>query len=660
MSQYKNLFKPITINGMTLKNRIVMSPMGSNMAESSGQMSAEHIEYYRLRAAGGVGMAMLENVCVDYPKGSNGTTQLRLDQDCFIPRLFSFNETMHKYGCRTSVQLNHAGCTALPERIGTTPVAPSALPLADGSLTDALSVEEIERLVVQFGKAAKRAKDAGFDAVEVHAGHGYLIDQFLSPLKNHRTDAYGGSCENRALFCKQVVREVRRVVGARFPIMIRLSMDEFTPGGNTMEDSLRMLACFAEDVDLIEASVGGRFVMDPAQLADGWRSYVAREVKKRFSVPCAVMGNIRLPAVAEGIIASGDADLVVIGRGLLADPEWPLKAQTGREEEIRPCISCNSGCVGHRMGLNRPIRCAVNPSATQEEWHKANQVKKSCNVVVVGGGVSGLEAACTAAETGCRVTLLEKENELGGWVRKISEIPHKFRMKRLLAYQLQRARKLKNLACLTGVTATAELIDAFKPDLVVWSTGSKPLLPPIKGLHEMLSDPEAPVADIDGFLKNLTENDTLRGKTIGIAGGGAVALDVAEFFAQRGNHVFMVEMLPAVGEGLDKFSKGYAMALLEENNAELFCSHRLEEVKKNAFVVSSQGQEKELAFDYGFICLGLRANQDAAAEMQEHFEEQGVVFTQIGDCVRARRVFEGVTEGRNIVELLKVHGFYRA
>ena len=659
MNQYKNLFSPITINGMTVKNRIIMSPVGSNLAESDGQMSAEHIEYYRLRAAGGVGLAILENVCVDYPAGSNGTTQLRLDHDCYIPRLYTFNETMHKYGCCTSVQLNHAGCTALPARIGATPVSPSPVPLADGSVTEELSVEEIRRLVVQFGRAAVRARFAGFDAVEIHAGHGYLIDQFLSPLRNHRTDAYGGSCENRARFCAEVLQEVRRVLGPRFPIMIRLSMDEFTAGGNTMEDSLKMLDVFREYVDLVDASVGVRIAMDPAQYEDGWRRFVAREVKEKFGIPSAVMGNIRLPSVAEDIIASGDADFVVIGRGLLADPQWPLKVQTGREEEIRPCISCNSACVGHRMGLNRPIRCAVNPSALQEEWHKANQVKKSCNVVVVGGGVSGLEAACTAAETGCRVTLLEKEAELGGWLRKIARIPHKFRMKRLLDYQLQRAEKLKNLVCLTGVTVTTELIDAFKPDLVVWSTGSEPLAPPIKGLKEFLEDPAAPVTDIGGFLARLPEVETITGKTIGIAGGGAVALDVAEYFAQRNNRVFMVEQLPAVGEGLDRFSKDYVMTLLQEKKAEFHCSHRLEEVKRNSFVISGEDGERELPFDYGFVCLGLRANQKGCVEMMVHCEEKGILFTRIGDCTRARRVFEGITEGRNIVELLKVHGFYQ-
>ena len=278
---------------------------------------------------------------------------------------------------------------------------------------------------------------------------------------------------------------------------------------------------------------------------------------------------------------------------------------------------------------------------------------------VFGGGISGLEAACTAAETGCRVTLLEKEAQLGGWVRRIAALPMKYRMQRLLDYQLHRAKNLKNLVCLTGITATAELVEAFKPDLVVWSTGSGPLLPPIKGLHENMNDETAPITDIAGLLKDLENAGRISGKTIGVAGGGAVALDVAEFFAERNNHVFMVEMMADVGMGMDRFSKDYFMKVLNENKAEIFRSHKLEEVKKNAFVVSADGQTKELPFDYGFICLGLRANRADCEEMREYFEDRGILFAEIGDCVRARRIFEGVTEGRNIVELLKVHGYYQ-
>lgn len=657
MNKYSTLFSPLTVKSMALKNRIVMSPVGSNFARSDGQMSPQHMEYYRLRAAGGVGLIILENVCVDCPAGSNGTTQLRLDQDCFIPPLFTFNETMHRYDCCTSVQINHAGCTAVPARIGMAPVSPSRVPLADGSSSEELSADEIRRLAIQYGKAAGRAKAAGFDAVEIHAGHGYLINQFLSPLWNHRTDEFGGSLENRARFCRLVIDEVHRAVGEQYPVMMRMSLEEFTQGGNTLEDSLALLELLREGVDLIDASVGVKYAMDTAQQEDGWRVFVSKAVKERFNIPCAVMGNIREPQLAEDILTRGDADLIVIGRGLVADPQWPNKARTGHESCIRPCISCNVGCVGHRLELNRPIRCTVNPSVDREEWHKSHRVTKPCNVVVVGGGVSGLEAACTAAETGCQVTLLERERELGGWLRKISRVPRKFRMKRLLDYMMQRARGLKNLACLTGAEATAELIDAFKPDLVVWSVGSRPLLPPIPGLHEQLFQQGAKVFDVEGFLENLDRMAEISGSRIALAGGGAVALDIAEFFAENNNQVSIVEQLPELGTGLDRFSKGYIVDLLCEKNTEILTSCRLEELQESAFLLSQGDTTKLLPFDYGFICLGLRSNAQPL-ELRQHFEEQGIPFVSVGDSKRARRIYEGIAEGRNITETLKLLSFY--
>lgn len=657
MNNYKTLFSPLTVKSMTLKNRIVMSPIGSNFALSDGQMSPQHIEYYRLRAAGGVGLIILENVCVDYPAGSNGTTQLRLDHDRFLPPLCTFNETMHRYGCCTSVQINHGGCTAVPARIGTAPVSASRIPLADGSFTEELSADELRRLAVQYGRAAGRAKTAGFDAIEIHAGHGYLINQFLSPVWNHRSDEFGGSLENRARFCRLVIDEVRRAVGEQYPVMLRMSLEEFVPEGNCLEDSLQMLELLRDGVDLIDASVGVKYAMDAAQQEDGWRSFVAKAVKERFDIPCAVMGNIREPQMAEDILARGETDLIVIGRGLIADPQWPNKAQSGQEACIRPCISCNIGCVRHRLELNRPIRCTVNPSIAQEEWHKQNRVKRLCNVVVVGGGVSGLEAACTAAETGCRVTLLEKEAELGGWLRKISKVPRKFRMKRLLDYMLQRAQGLKNLVCLTGTEATADLVDALKPDLVVWSVGSRPLLPPIAGLREQLAAQDRNVFDVEDFLENLDWEAEISGKRIALAGGGAVALDIAEFFAEQNNQVSIVEQLPELGIGLDQFNRRYITDLLREKNAELFLSHRLEEVRDTSFLIARDGKTEALPFDYGFICLGLRPNGQQP-ELQRHLEEQNIPFVPIGDSKRARRMFEGIAEGRDVVETLKLCGFY--
>lgn len=398
-SMYKHIFEPLTIRRMTMKNRIMMTPMGTNYGEQSGEMSFLHINYYEQRARGGTGLIMVENANVDYPLGSNGTTQLRIDHDNYLPRLFKLTETVHKHGACIGIQINHAGASAQSARTQMQPVSASDIPSkAGGEIPRPLEKEEILQIVKKYGQAAKRAQAAGFDTVEIHAGHSYLISQFLSPLTNHRTDEFGGSAENRARFARMVLEEVRAQVGPHFPIFVRISADEFLEGGNTLEDTLDYLQYFQEEADVIDVSAGLnssiQYQIDANYLPDGWRSYMAKAVKERYGKPCVTTGNIRNPQVAEDILAKGDADIIGMGRGLIADPDWVNKVEFGDVCDIRKCISCNIGCAGNRIGINRPIRCTVNPAVLHGEVYKKQRVSKPCNVVVIGGGTAGLEAAC--------------------------------------------------------------------------------------------------------------------------------------------------------------------------------------------------------------------------------------------------------------------------
>ena len=449
-SKYTHIFEPLTIKHMTLKNRIVMTPMGTNYGEQNGEMSFLHINYYEQRAKGGTGLLIVENASVDSPEGSNGTTQLRIDHDSYIPRLFKLSETVHKHGACIAIQINHAGASAQSARTNMQPVSASNIPSkAGGEIPRPLEKEEILRIVKKYGEAAKRAQIAGFDAVEIHAGHSYLLSQFLSPITNKRTDEFGGSPENRARFAKMVIEEVRAQVGPFFPIFVRISADEFLEGGNTLEDTLDYLQYFEKEVDVFDVSCGLngsiQYQIDANYLEDGWRSYMAKAVKERYGKICITMGNIRDPQVAEDILERGDADLIGMGRGLIADPEWVNKVSFGDEKEIRKCISCNIGCAGNRIGVNRPIRCTINPAVNEGEGYKKLRVKKSCNVVVIGGGTAGLEAACTAAEVGCTTFLIEKKANLGGLAAEISKIPDKKRLSDFPNYLIHRASKLKNL-----------------------------------------------------------------------------------------------------------------------------------------------------------------------------------------------------------------------
>lgn len=662
-SKYSQLFSPLTVKNMTIKNRIAMMPMGTNYGEQNGEMSFLHINYYRQRAMGGTGLIIVENANVDYPSGSNGTTQIRIDHDNYIPRYYKLCEELHKQGACAAIQINHAGASAQSARTNMQPVSASDIPSkTGGELPRPLSRKEIDDIVIKFGQAARRAQIAGFDAVEIHAGHSYLLSQFLSPLTNDRTDEFGGSAENRARLPRMVFEEVRRQVGSMYPILARISADELLEDGNTLEDTLDYLQYFDEFVDIYDVSCGLngsiQFQIDANYLKDGWRSYMARAVKDRYHKPCITMGNIRNPQIAEEILLKGDADLIGIGRGLIADPSWANKAYAGREAFINKCISCNIGCAGNRIGINRPIRCTVNPSVNEGESYEKNKVKKPCNVVVIGGGTAGLEAACTAAEVGCNVFLIEKKDYLGGLAAEISRIPDKVRLNDFPTYLINRAKNLHNLYLFTGEDAVVDRVKRLNPDIIVNATGSNPLLPPIKGLFDYIDKEDSRISSITGMIGHIPDypND-LTGKQVVVVGGGAVGLDVVEYMAPRGAKVFIVEMMPDIGKDLDPVSKSGINAMMKKYGVVQLTGATLTEVRESSFLISQNGTETELPFDYGFVCLGMRANTPVINDLHQAFDDTDAEIINIGDSVRARRIIDGIQEGRNLLNTLERKDF---
>ncbi len=663
-SKYQHIFSPMTIRHMTVKNRIVMMPMGTNFGEQNGEMSFLHINYYEQRAKGGTGLLIVENASVDSPQGSNGTTQLRIDSDNYIPRLYKLCENVHKHGACIAIQINHAGASAMSSRIGMQPVSASDVPSKEGGeIPRPLTKEEILNIVRKYAEAARRAQICGFDAVEIHAGHSYLISQFLSPIYNKRTDEFGGSAENRTRFARMILEAVRKQVGPHFPIFLRISADELMEGGNTLEDTLAYLEYLEKEVDVFDVSCGLngsiQYQIDANYLPDGWRSYMARAVKEKFGKPCIAVGNIRHPQIAEEILAKGDADFIGMGRGLIAEPEWVNKVEYGNECDLRSCISCNIGCAGHRIGLNQPIRCTVNPAVNSGEDYMKHKIKKPCNVVVIGGGTAGLEAACTAAEVGCTTFLIEKKAELGGLASVISKIPDKKRLGEFPQYLIRRAAKLHNLFVFCNTQATTELVKSLNPDIIVNATGSEPTLPPIRGLHELVDKEDSHVATVLKMIERIPEYpEHMEGRKVVIIGGGAVGLDVMEFFTERGARVSMVEMLPMIGNGLDPVSRCDIHAKLNKYQVEQMVNTMLQEVRNDRFIVKTpQDEIKELPFDYGFICLGMKASTPVLKELEETFSDTNVEIINIGDSKRARRIIEGTEEGRNILSVLERHDY---
>ena len=664
-TKYPNIFEPLTVKRTTIRNRIAMTPMGTNYGEANGEMSNRHMNYYSLRAKGGVGLIILENANIEYPVGSNGTSQIRIDHDSYMPRYYQLVESLHKDGATVAIQINHAGASASSARTGVETVSSSDVPTkAGGEIPRPMTKEEILTTVKKYAEAAKRIQAIGFDAIEIHCGHSYLMSQFISPYYNKRTDEFGGSVENRLRFPRMVLEAVRKEVGPWFPIIVRVSAEERVPGGNTLEDTLEYLEYLDEFVDMYDVSCGLnpslQYQIDSNFLPDGWRSYMSRAVKDKFGKPVINTGNYRDPKTVEKVLESGDVDIVGMGRGLIAEPNWVKKVQSGEEDMLRKCISCNVGCAGNRIGVNRPIRCTVNPAVPEGDIYKKLKVNKNCNVVVIGAGTAGMEAACTAAEVGCNVFLLEKKDHVGGLSSFISNLPSKTRMKDFPKYLENRASKLDNLYTFLNTEANVELIKKFKPNIIVNATGSVPLVPPIKGLKENLE--AGNVSTIFDMINNVNDgkypDEVCNGKKVVVIGGGSVGLDVIEYFAPRGAECTIVDMLPQIGMLADPITKCSMRETHDKYGVKEYVNTALQEVKENSFVVKlPNGEITELEFDLGFNCLGMRANNPLLPELKEAFDDTDVAIYQVGDSVRARRIMEGTMDGRAVLNVLEAQGY---
>lgn len=625
-----------------------MAPVATNFASDTGGVTVEMVSYYSERARGGAGLIIVENSVVDYPLGWNGATQLRVDSDRFVPGLFTLTESLHDAGALAAIQINHAGGTANVKTTGgLQPVGPSAIPMGRYKrVPRALTVEEIEVVVRKFADAAVLAKRAGFDAVEIHGGHGYLVHQFMSPLTNKRTDEYGGGLEGRLRFALEVVSRVREAVGPEFPIMFRISADEFVEGGMGLEETkLAAVMLQRAGVDCLHVSAGmpgwsEHPMPEPMSYSEGWRVYLAAEMKKVLDIPVIAVGVIRNPGYADAIIRDGKADFVALGRGLIADPYWPQKAFEGRENEIRRCISCNVGCVWSRIYKGLPIRCTVNPAVGRErEFAATGQAIRRKRVLVVGGGPAGIEAACAAASRGHDVTIVERSDRLGGQLRLASILPHKEKLSWFLDYLLGQVKR-------TGVTvkletaATGKVVREFAPDVLVVATGAEPLIPDFVSsagnraisAHDLLEEGRFP-----------------RGKEVIVVGAGMVGCEVAELLATADNSVTVVEKLSEPALDLDPVSRQDLLRRLRDHEVDIRTERELVAVAHDGTVyVKGPNGDETLTADLVVVALGSKPRGFAADGLTDSVIETWT----IGDCRQPRRLIHAVREGTLVGRLV--------
>jgi 2,4-dienoyl-CoA reductase-like NADH-dependent reductase (Old Yellow Enzyme family)/thioredoxin reductase len=640
-SAVKHLFTSFDIKNCRLENRIVMPGLASFLIENDGTITDKTVEHYRLRAAGGPAMVIVE-ACAVSPEGIVSPHQARIYDDRFVEGLARIATAMKAEGAVPAVQIHHGGRQTAARVIGRQPVAPSPIPCPSirGDVTP-LTVEEIHVLVQKFGDAAERAVAAGFELIEIHGAHGYLVNQFLSRFSNIREDAYGGDVSGRARFAEEIVREVRRRVGDAFPISFKISAMEFVENGLDVEESIQILKILIPaGVDVVQVSAGNdatpEWISQPMFMPKACLSGYAGQIKQALNVPIMTVGRINDPVVADELIEKGMADLICIGRGLLADPEMPKKAKEGRLEDIRRCIACNT-CMESIFRRGR-VECLVNPVLGREKemaFHPATTHKR---VMVVGGGPGGLNVAWVAARRGHEVHLFEKAPELGGQLILGSITQYKKELLNLIRFQRRQIERF-GVTCHLNQEVTADTVRAIAPDVVILATGSVPLMPPVEGVDKPIVIP----------VTQALNHHPSKGCKAVVIGGGAIGCEVGLHLSEKGCEVVIVEMLPQIGAQLESMTKKLLIQRLMDQGVAIKAGCRLNQVTDNGvMIVGQDGEEIFVPADAVVMAIGSRPDDS----LYHRIKDLGYEIHQIGDCLEPRSakaaIYEGGVLGRSI------------
>ncbi len=633
--KYQKLFESIKIKDVEIKNRIVMAPMATRFATFNGEVTPRLIRYYVERTKGGAGLINIEATAISR-EGIGWNNNLAIYDDHYIEGLKKLTEAVHANGAKISLEIFHTGSKAPRDIIGQLPVAPSAV-YQNGEVTPReLTVPEIKELVKKYGDAAQRAKEAGFDIVNIHMAHGYLINQFLSPMTNKRTDEYGGSVENRVRFGIEIIKEVRKRVGDNYPIFCRLTAEEGVGEiGIDLNESIKITPLLekagADVIDISAGSSGKPFLTEGTySLEQGFNTYLAEGIKKVVNIPITIVGKIRKADMAEKILADGIADFIVLGRTFIADPYWPNKVYEGREDEIRPCISCVQGCTG-RLGKDLDISCTVNPEIGREGMFDACCNTKSYRVLVIGGGIGGMNVANELAKKGHKVVLAEKKTRLGGQANLAIVPRHKTADLEPLLDFLKLQLKLNNVEIHTGVEITPDNIQKYNPDIIVQATGAQPRC------LDMIEIKDANVLTAWEVL----ENKDCPGKNIAIIGAGEVGLETTEFLvSELGKNVFVFEILPEYGRDMNQHEKLFLLKRLENTNIEIFTQTSVKKVEKGKVYFQRGGLDEvvepidTVVFATGSVCC-----------LKDNFKDIKIPIYHVGDCIKPGRMYEAFHSG---------------
>jgi 2,4-dienoyl-CoA reductase-like NADH-dependent reductase (Old Yellow Enzyme family)/NADPH-dependent 2,4-dienoyl-CoA reductase/sulfur reductase-like enzyme len=632
MFQFAKLFEPGRIGKLDLKNRIIFPPMATHMATQEGDVTDQLVNYYIERARG-VALVVIEG---SFPSPVGHPKRIALDHDGRLAGLQKLVRAIRQEGAKVMIEVNtHMG------RQDQNPLSPSDVPHpVTGKRGKPAALADIQKMVEEYGEAAKRVKKAGFDGIMIHGGTGYLVAEFLSPLVNRRTDEYGGDVRRRARFALDLIDVTRENVGPDYPVFFRVMSHDRVPGGFNTEDAITTCKLFQDHgvdaVDIITGSaVSHEWTAPPMYLPAGCNTDVSEAVRKEVSMPVAVAGKINDPLLAEQILREGKADFIDIGRGLLADPNFVIKTLDGKAGNIRRCIACLR-CAEQYLFSKDPVICAVNPAVGKEKEYELalKDVKKKKRVLVVGGGPAGMEAAVIADRRGHEVTLWEKSNQIGGNLNLAPVPSGKGDMKYFLDY-LNKELQESNVKVTLRKKATFKLVKDAVPDAVVLATGSRPFVVDVPGIES---------ENVLGFTEVLSGEKDLRGEKIVVWGAGFVGCEVAYFLAEKGNEVTLIfpESEPAP-EVAYPDNRKLLLQKLDENHVRIEVGIReFKEINsKGIALVDKDG--KDVFFEANHIVLATGARP--LSDFQESDKKQFREVYEAGDCVEVRRLLEAVHEG---------------
>ena len=633
---FEKLFEPGYLGPMKLKNRIVKPAMGTNYGTEEGYVSQRLKDYYAQTAHGGPGLVIVEITCVDSPVGKGIGHQLCIDDDRYIPGLSDLAHRVKQNGAKVAIQLHHAGREAKSKKTGLQPVAPSAIHMPWGEMPRELALAEISSVVDHFAKAAKRAKESGFDGVEIHAAHGYLIAQFLSPLSNKRQDEYGGTLENRARILMEIIRAIKELVGQDYPVWCRINGGEYgVEDGFTLSEAqeiARMCQDHGAHALHVSAFGYGSQTLVNIPTSTGHLIPVAREIQKAVNIPVIAVGRIT-PELGERALRDKSAEFIAMGRALLADPDLPQKLQSGQFNDVRPCIACLS-CLHHLLMEDEPVRCSVNAALGQGEVHQIRTAAQRKRVCIIGGGPAGMEAARVAALRGHNVVLYDKGNKLGGQLLAAFNPPRKDRIKPLIDYLNNQIRKL-GITLELGKEATPELVQAHKPDTVVLATGGIPLIPKLPGLNKLK------VVTAEEVLANNAEV----GDKVVIIGGGMVGCETAEYMVDKGKQVTIVEITRRLASKEIIFIRAELLDSLRTKGVKMLTEVKCEGIADKGVILGNQeGKRVTIEADTIVLAAGAQPN----IELFHALEGKVPNMYQVGDCVEPRGILEAMDEGFRI------------